>query len=178
MHGILRPGLLAGVTVALGGQTESELAAGLRSLGAELTPVAGEPPPQPDALVLDYSGWLPAPSEPGTGTDSLQQLLDRAWEATAATANGSFIPARKPGRIVFIAPAQRDQFSAPAVAAALENLSRTLSVEWARHGITACTVAPSAQTSAADLITVVAYLLSPAGAYVSGTRLELDALSG
>lgn len=171
MNGILRPGLLAGVRVAIDAPAESNLFPELQSLGAEVTPVDGEP----TALVLDCSGWLPGP-EPGT--EPLQQLLDRVWQAVEAVANRAFIAAGEGGQIVFVAPAQRDRFGVPAAVAALENLSRTLSVEWARYRITVSTVAPTELTSDAHLATLVAYLLSSAGAYFSGARLDLNALPG
>jgi NAD(P)-dependent dehydrogenase (short-subunit alcohol dehydrogenase family) len=60
-----------------------------------------------------------------------------------------------------------------ASAAALENLARTLSVEWARFGITTVAVVPSATTSDHELAQLVAFLCSPAGAYFSGCRLDL-----
>lgn len=154
----------------------SELQAPLRELGAQVDqPPAETGPPRPhtDALVLDCSAWIPT-AEPAA---SLQQLLDQVWQAVELVANSTLIAGGQGGRIVFVAPAQRDRPGAPAATAALENLGRTLSVEWARYRITVCTVAPSAETSADDLSTVVAYVLSPAGGYFSGARLDLNALS-
>ena len=58
-------------------------------------------------------------------------------------------------------------------AAGLENLARTLSIEWARHGITTVAVAPGEDTSAAELAALACYLLSPAGAYFSGCLMDL-----
>jgi NAD(P)-dependent dehydrogenase (short-subunit alcohol dehydrogenase family) len=47
-----------------------------------------------------------------------------------------------PGRLLFLAPAPDAGPHAPAARAALENLARTLSVEWARFGITAVAITP------------------------------------
>ena len=57
--------------------------------------------------------------------------------------------------------------------AALENLSRTLSVEWARYEVTVVTVALGAGTTTDQVAELVSYLCSEAGAYLSGCRLEL-----
>jgi NAD(P)-dependent dehydrogenase (short-subunit alcohol dehydrogenase family) len=171
MSEILRPGLLAGVTVRLehlGAAPDPGLLEALTQLGAEVGrgQLAGA-----DALVLDCSTWSPAGDEPGPGgAEPLLELLDGVWSGVLAAAVDGFIPGGHGGRIVFIAPA------VIAAAAALENLSRTLSVEWARHSITALTLVPGIDTDPVHLATVVAYLLSPAGAYFSGARLDLDLL--
>jgi hypothetical protein len=170
---ILRPDLLKGRLVLLEAIPESGLEAGLRGLEAQVDAGRAEGLAV-DALVIDCSRWVPDAEPPAP----LQQLLDRVWRAVEAVANATFIPRGAGGQILFVAPARRDRFGVPAAAAALENLSRTLSVEWARYRITVCTVAPSAQTTDAELLTLVAYLCSRAGAYFSGTRLDLHALSG
>jgi hypothetical protein len=177
MTGILRAGLLGGRSVLVEAIPESGLPPGLRELEARVDPLTdggAADGPAVDALVIDCSRWVPDEEPPA----SVLQLLDRVWRAVEAVANATFIPRGAGGQILFVAPARRDRFGVPAAVAALENLSRTLSVEWARYGITVCTVAPSPQTSDAELTTLVAYLLSRAGAYFSGTRLNLHALSG
>jgi NAD(P)-dependent dehydrogenase (short-subunit alcohol dehydrogenase family) len=140
------------------------------------------------ALVFDGSGALSdGPHGAAGGADQtsageehdwLRTLLDAAWIAVAAVANGAFIPANEGGRIVLVAPGREPGGGgiAEVAASALENLARTLSVEWARYRITITAVAPAAATAREDLETMVAYLLSPAGAYFSGTRLDLDLL--
>ena len=62
---------------------------------------------------------------------------------------------------------------AGAACAGLENLARTLSIEWARYAITLVTIAPGAQTSAGEVAAVTAFLASPAGAYYSGCLFDL-----
>lgn len=102
--------------------------------------------------------------------------IERAWTAIRAIAVGALIPAGA-GRIVLLAPRAAASPYAAAVRAALENLARTLSVEWARYGITTTTIWPGPSTEEGDLAALVAYLCSPAGAYFSGCRFDLGALA-
>ena len=60
--------------------------------------------------------------------------------------------------------------------AALENLARTLSVEWARYAITTVTIAPGSKTTEGELSELVCFLVSPGGEYLSGCLLELGAV--
>ena len=53
----------------------------------------------------------------------------------------------------------------------LENIARTLSIEWARHGVRHVRARPGPETTDAEVAALVAFLASPAGAYVSGTVL-------
>ena len=80
---------------------------------------------------------------------------------------------------MLIAPAEDpgDEFVA-AARAALENLARTLSIEWARYGITAVAIAPAAGARDEDVALLSAYLVSGAGDYFSGCRFELAFRSG
>jgi hypothetical protein len=73
--------------------------------------------------------------------------------------------------VYLAAPAGYD--GAGALRAALENLARTLSTEWARHQLTTVTLAPAAEGAADEVAALVAYLASPAGAYFSGCVLEV-----
>ena len=63
-----------------------------------------------------------------------------------------------------------------AVRAGLENLARTLSVEWARYGITAVAITPGTSTTDAELAELVCFLASPAGGYFSGCRFDLGSV--
>jgi NAD(P)-dependent dehydrogenase (short-subunit alcohol dehydrogenase family) len=76
-------------------------------------------------------------------------------------------------RIVYLAPEPNAGEFAGAACAGLENLGRTLSTEWARHGITVVTIAPGRETAAGEVAALCAYLASPAGAYFSGCLLDL-----
>jgi len=117
---------------------------------------------------------------PGGGRTALQACLDAGWNLTRAVANLAFLPGGRGGRIVYLAPPPDAGEHADAARAGLENLARTLSIEWARHGITAVAIAPGAavgSTSAAAMVgevaALTAYLASPAGAYFSGCLLDL-----
>ena len=66
--------------------------------------------------------------------------------------------------------------SRPRPARALENLARTLSVEWARYGVSTVTIAPGARTTDEELSELVCFLVSHAGEYYSGCMFELGAV--
>jgi NAD(P)-dependent dehydrogenase (short-subunit alcohol dehydrogenase family) len=103
----------------------------------------------------------------------LHACLEGAWGATAAVVNGAFLPAARGGRTVYLAPAPGAGEQADAARAGLENLARTLSVEWARHEITVVTIALGDSTAPVEAAALTAYLASPAGAYFSGCLLDL-----
>lgn len=123
----------------------------LTSLGAEL---ASE---SPDVLVFEGSGEVPA-------------ALDEAWDAIRSGLRDDQL-------IVLIAPPPGDPH-AEAARAGLENMARTLSIEWARRAIRPVAITPSATTSPAEIAELVAFLASPAGAYYSGCRFDLGAVGG
>jgi NAD(P)-dependent dehydrogenase (short-subunit alcohol dehydrogenase family) len=134
-----------------------------------------------ELLVLDggalFAAGASAEGAPG-GQDgpartALRSCLEQAWNVTRAVVNLAFLPSGAGGRIVYLAPADDGGEHADAARAGLENLARTLSVEWARHAITAVTIAPGAATTAGELAALTAYLASPAGAYFSGCLLGL-----
>ncbi len=134
------------------------------------------------ALVLDAAALF---AREARGPGSLIASLEAAWRVTRAVASGAFIASGGGGRVVYLAPATapagpRAPAGGPAVGehaeaarAGLENLARTLSIEWARYGVTPVSIAPGPRTAVSELAGVVAYLLSPAGAYLSGTELDL-----
>ncbi len=130
-----------------------------------------------DLLAVDGAGlFAHALARGGGGHVALRACMDAAWNATRAVVNGAFLPVEpspSARRIVYLAPAPDAGEHAPAACAGLENLARTLSVEWARHGITTVTIAPGAQTPAGEVAALTAYLASPAGAYFSGCLLDL-----
>jgi NAD(P)-dependent dehydrogenase (short-subunit alcohol dehydrogenase family) len=132
-----------------------------------------------DLLVVDAASFLAtAPEADGRGpVDAsgvgLGGCLERTWTATRAVLTRGFLPGGRGGRAVYIAPVDDGGVRAAAARAGLENLSRTLSVEWARHAVTVTTIAPGAATAPGEIAEVAAYLASPAGAYFSGCLLEL-----
>ena len=112
--------------------------------------------------------------------EALRACLDVSWNLTRAVAANCFLPDERGGRIVYLAPSPDAGEHADAARAGLENLARTLSIEWARHGVTAVTIAPGAAGSstkaagvAGEVAALTAYLASPAGAYFSGCLLDL-----
>lgn len=153
---------------------------------------------QADLLVVDAAGAFAlqgsrardGEAAGGAPRDALRACLDGAWEASRTVANAAFIEPGRPGRIVLLAPpcpAARGPAAGPsspaqpahvgeyadAARAGLENLSRTLSIEWARYAITLVTIVPGEQTTSAEVAALTAYLGSPAGSYFSGCLLDL-----
>lgn len=186
---MLRPDLLAQRRIVVGGAAPegrfaAGIAAGLRSLGADVMTLAPEMLADEDAaaawareqggrgqihaLVLDGGGAFGA-----GGADGVQAALAGAWPGIRAVATGAMIEPGAGGRIVLVAPPAGAGPYAEAAAAGLENLARTLSVEWARFSVTAVAIAPGAATGTDEVTELVAYLVSPAGGYLSGCRLDL-----
>jgi NAD(P)-dependent dehydrogenase (short-subunit alcohol dehydrogenase family) len=132
-----------------------------------------------DALVYDAgSAFADAGSAfADDGPEALVASMEGAWVAIREVANGALIPADAPGKVLLIGPRPGAGAHAGAVRAALENLARTLSVEWARYGITTAMLAPGDATTEAELAELVCFLVSPAGDYLSGCRLELGAVA-
>jgi NAD(P)-dependent dehydrogenase (short-subunit alcohol dehydrogenase family) len=106
------------------------------------------------------------------GQRGLAAALERAWVATRSVAVGALIPGGA-GKVVLVTPLAVGGSFAAAARAALENLARTLSVEWARHGVTTVAIAPGARTGDDELAELVCFLVSPAGEYFSGCLFEL-----
>jgi NAD(P)-dependent dehydrogenase (short-subunit alcohol dehydrogenase family) len=106
---------------------------------------------------------------------ALRACLDSAWNVTRAVVSNAFLPAGRGGRLVYIAPPANAGEHALAARAGLDNLARTLSVEWARHDINTIAIAPGLTTPAEQVAALAAYLASPAGAYFSGCLLDLGA---
>jgi NAD(P)-dependent dehydrogenase (short-subunit alcohol dehydrogenase family) len=103
---------------------------------------------------------------------ALGACLEVSWNVTRVVAERAFLPDSRGGRIIYLAPPADAGEYADAARAGLENLARTLSIEWARHGVTAVAIAPG-MASATEVAALTAYLASPAGAYFSGCLLDL-----
>ena len=185
---LLRPGLLGDRRVVLAGPGRDVLAGALTDLGADVRPLDADLADEDavaaavaalasdvDAVVIDAAARFAATS----GDDELAALrgaTDGAWTATRAVANAAWIePGTPGGKVVLVAPAPRAGPHAMAARAALENLARTLSIEWSRYGIRTTAITPGETTGAAEVAALVAYLVSPAGDYFSGCRLDLGA---
>lgn len=159
-----RQGILQSRCIALAGGVPDPVKDLLVTLGARLHELDS------DVALDEASGpeWAHAPAPLDVlicGEDDSSLAL--TWAAVRGVATADFIP-RRDGRIVLLAPREDGL-----VAAALENLARTLSVEWARFGITVTALVPGRRASADQLATLVAFLCSPAGAYYSGCRFDL-----
>jgi NAD(P)-dependent dehydrogenase (short-subunit alcohol dehydrogenase family) len=207
MTEVLRAGLLDGVPIALahagptdsGGSPAWSVASAVGAACTELGAIVHELPlicsgePEADDAALDAA--LTATPDGGAGirmllvdaggmfagrADALVATLEASWRVTRAVAGAAFIPGEAGGRIVYVAPptqASGGEPHADAARAGLENLARTLSIEWARYGISPVTIAPGPSTPAEQIAGVVAYLASPAGDYFSGCQLDLRGAS-
>ena len=174
---ILRSGLLAGVEIvvaraAVPGALAAATAARAAGLGARVRelavdPVAEEPELEgrADVLVWDGEGAF-ATAE---GVAAVRACLDGAWLAVRPAATRAMSDG---GLVVLLAPgpggAHRE-----AARSGLENLARTLSIEWARFGVRPVAILPGPATGNAEVAELVAYLASPAGAYYSGCAFTL-----
>jgi NAD(P)-dependent dehydrogenase (short-subunit alcohol dehydrogenase family) len=182
---VLRDELLAGRAIALAGGVCDGVRDALAGLGARVEVVPGEDQlagdeeqigawarahAPLDALVYDAGSTFGA-----GGEAALAAAIEAGWVATREVATGALIPAEAPGKVLLIGPRPNAWAFADAVRAALENLARTLSVEWARYGVTTAMIAPGDATSDEELAELVCFLVSPAGDYLSGCRLELGA---
>jgi NAD(P)-dependent dehydrogenase (short-subunit alcohol dehydrogenase family) len=174
----LRQGLLDGRAVALAGGTAPQLRDALVGLGArveELDPALDEDAVREWATGLTPLHALVHEAATGFGKGGQARLgaaLEEAWVVTRGVATGALIPGGA-GKVVLIAPPRGGGSFAAAACAGLENLARTLSVEWARHGVTTVAVAPGARTGEGELAELVCFLVSPAAEYFSGCLFEL-----
>jgi hypothetical protein len=180
----LRDGLLDGRRIAVGGGDGLAIGARLRALGAWVDvlaqPVAfdedaaaawvGERAPL-HGLVLDAGDAFGA-----GGPAGLQVSLRLAWLTTRAVATAALIAAETPGKAVLVAPRAGAGPHVDAARAGLVNLTRTLSVEWARFAVTTVAVLPGADTTDEQVAELACFLLSPAGGYFSGCRFDLGAV--
>jgi len=197
---VLRAGLLDGVPVALAHAGAEGIAAGSAAFAvsdacSELGAIVHELPlictGQPEADDAAVDAAVSAAPAGGAGMrmlivdaggmfarlpDGMIATLEASWRVTSAVVKAAFIPGAAGGRIVYLAPPTQDNGGEPhadATRAGLENLARTLSIEWARYGITPVAIAPGPRTTPQQLAGVVAYLASPAGEYFSGCQLDL-----
>jgi NAD(P)-dependent dehydrogenase (short-subunit alcohol dehydrogenase family) len=169
---LLREGLLDGVSVLAAPRTSATDAC--VALGAQVAAL--------EVDLLDEAATLAAASDLraacvvvdagplfGAGGESaLRAGLDGTWSALHA----AFAP-ELAGQALLIAPRPDAGPFAEALASGLENLARTLSIEWSRHGWRIVAIRPGRLASDAEVAELVAFLASPAGAYYSGCALSL-----
>jgi NAD(P)-dependent dehydrogenase (short-subunit alcohol dehydrogenase family) len=170
---VLRDGVLDGVAVVVAGAGELGTAARERAaaLGASMMERSVDPWGEEAAFegaadVLVYDGAAVA----GEG---VRAVLDGAWLTVRPVATATMIE-HGGGRIVLLAPRPGSP-DAEAARAGLENLARTLSVEWARFQVRPVAILPGDATSPAEVAELVAFLASPAGEYYSGCAFTLGA---
>jgi len=182
---VLREDLLAGRAIVLAGGPGDHIRDALEALGARVEPMPSGIDLQDEervgewaaahaplhAVVYDASGGFAQ-----GGLAGLSAALDGGWGAIREVVSGALLPAGAGGRVILVGPPPDAGALADSARAALENLVRTLSVEWARHEITAAMIAPGPATTQRDLAELVCFLVSPAGAYLSGCRLDLGAV--
>jgi citronellol/citronellal dehydrogenase len=129
--------------------------------------------------------------------------VDAVWTVTRAVATRSMIPARRGGLVVFVgfSPLRGTPRFAHASAgrAAVANLASGLALEWSRYGIRSVCVAPAAILSEGlegygaeqveawrrtvplgrlgrpeEVASLIAFLASDGGAYITGTTIVVD----
>jgi NAD(P)-dependent dehydrogenase (short-subunit alcohol dehydrogenase family) len=173
---VLREGLLEGRAVALAGGSGADIGAALAGLGARV-----EAMPELDGADEERVGeWarsrVPLQALVYRASGEVEDALAATWAAVREVANGALIPSGQGGKIVLVAPAVSGVVPGGlerAVQAGLENLARTLSVEWARFGVTVVAVAPGPHAEERELEELVCYLVSVAGDYFSGCRFDV-----
>jgi citronellol/citronellal dehydrogenase len=159
-----------------------------------------------DLLLNNAGGQFLSPAEAITpkGFRTVIELnVQGTWLMTHAAATKAFIP-QGGGKILSVTLSPHNgmpgMVHSGAARAAVENMMRTLAVEWARFGIRTCALAAGQFATetlltkyprvvvenlersipigragrAEELAWLVAYLASPAGDFVSGTTITID----
>jgi citronellol/citronellal dehydrogenase len=159
-----------------------------------------------DVLVNNAGGQFLSPAEaisPKGFRTVIELNVTGTWLMSHAAATKAFIPAGA-GKILSVTLSPHNgmpgMVHSGAARAAVENMMRTLAIEWARFGITTCAVA-AGQFATETLLTkyppevvaqleksipvgrtgrpeelawLLAYLASPAGDFYSGTTITID----
>jgi NAD(P)-dependent dehydrogenase (short-subunit alcohol dehydrogenase family) len=179
--------VLAGtrVLVATGGSGLAPLGAAVSEtcarLGADVASLtvdpAGEQPAvdaAPALLVWDGDGAFTAAAAAGPepSVAAVHAALDGAWLAVRP-AGAAMAAAGAGGKVVLVAPRPGGPH-AEAARAGLENLARTLGIEWARFQVRTVAILPGTDTAPGVVADLAAYVASPAGDYFSGCALTLS----
>ena len=169
---VLRPELLDGVALLLAAaDPPSRFGEAVIARAAELRAAV-------DRVVVDPTGDEVAPRDTDVrrvGRRVARRPARRARRRVARAAPGRrrVDRGRAPGgQLLLLAPPPGDA-GAEAARAGLENLARTLSIEWARHGIRPVAILPGAATEPEEVAELAAFLASPAGDYYSGCHFRL-----
>jgi citronellol/citronellal dehydrogenase len=159
-----------------------------------------------DVLVNNAGGQFLSPAEAITpkGFRTVTELnVQGTWLMTHAAATRAFIPQRG-GKVLSVTLTPHHgmpgMVHSGAARAAVENMMRTLAIEWARFGVRTCALAagqfatetflekyPEAVIDTyersiplgragrpEEMAWLVAYLASPAGDFISGTTISID----
>jgi NAD(P)-dependent dehydrogenase (short-subunit alcohol dehydrogenase family) len=159
-----------------------------------------------DVLVNNAGGQFLSPAEsisPKGFRTVVELNVQGTWQMTHAAATKAFIPQRS-GKVVSVTVSPHHgmpgMVHTGAARAAVENMMRTLSIEWARFGVTLCAVAagqfdtevlrtkypkevsenvartvPLGRLGTEDeMAWLIAFLASPAGDFFSGAVLTID----
>lgn len=169
---MLRDDLLAGTAVVVAGA--GELGDAVRERAAALGAVVADRAVDPAGEEQAFEGAADVLVYDGSDVEGIQAVLDGAWLTIRPVATAAMID-HGGGLIVLLAPRPGTP-EAEAARAGLENLARTLSVEWARFAVRPVAVLPGAATDAGEVAELVAFLASPAGAYYSGCAFTLGAV--
>jgi NAD(P)-dependent dehydrogenase (short-subunit alcohol dehydrogenase family) len=181
LMGVLRDDLLQGRAVVVAPGEGGALGVALAALGARVERLHAVVEPAEEQVgeraraqgPLDALVYDAAPSFGAGGPDAVARTMEEAWALIREVALGALIESPDPGRIVLIGPPAGAGDYAEAARSALENLARTLSVEWARYAITVVMVAPGELVSESELAEVVSFLCSRGAEYFSGCRLDV-----
>lgn len=181
---LLREKLLAGRRIALGVAVPARVVDALRELDADVEQMTSEQLAAGEDHVgewarehgpLDALVWAGASAFDTGGEGGLNATLEQAWATVREVAVGAMIPAKAPAKLLLIAPRPGAGPLEGAARAGLENLVRTLSVEWARHGVTLVLLAPGRSTSDEEIAQLVCFVVSEGGGYLSGCRIDMGA---
>jgi hypothetical protein len=178
----LRGDLLAKERIALVGG-DDDLAGALAARGADVHRIAlsdalEDEPMSARARALATAAPIASVVIDAAGESAgspLRECVDASWIALRALVAECFLATGRGGKAILVCPRPDRGAHAAAAAAALENIARTTSIEWARADVRVTAVAPSAGAARGDLAALVAYLCSPGGDYFSGARLALGA---
>lgn len=160
-----------------------------------------------DILVNNAGGQFLCPAEniSARGFRTVVRLnLEGTWLMTHAVATKAFIPSGRGGRVVSVTLTPHSGLAgmahSSAARAGVENLMKTLAIEWARFGIKLVAVAPGVVgtdtfftkypsqfvehyrntllagelTSPEEVAQTIAFIVSPAGRAISGSVVNVD----